>query len=103
MTDHTKRYDDAMKVLDESPNIKRVVGHSLGGAVALQIDAENQNKYKTVTYGAPVASLEGSADRHRYFGDPINILHKGAKSDLSLDFTPHKFSRFDDEYVQQEA
>ena len=36
-TDRTKRYEQASMALAKSPQVTRVVGHSLGGAVSLQI------------------------------------------------------------------
>ena len=37
MTNRSQRYEDASRVLKAMPQIKRVVGHSLGGAVALEL------------------------------------------------------------------
>ena len=54
-----------------------VVGHSLGGAVAL--------KMQTRTYGAPVFDPLGMhpGDRYRSYGDPVSIFDRGAKSSLT--------------------
>ena len=36
-TKHAERYQQAEKALKANPNITRVVGHSLGGSVALEL------------------------------------------------------------------
>ncbi len=54
-TRHMQRYEDASKTLKALPQIRRVVGHSLGGAVTLELQRANPN-LKTVTYGAPAIS-----------------------------------------------
>jgi len=70
------RYVDALAVL---PNVDRVVGHSMGGSVALQL----QNDYPhlvTTTYGAPVLSAT-AGDRHRDLLDPFSALDFGSSTD----------------------
>ena len=37
MTNRTQRYEDASRVLKASPQVQRIVGHSLGGAVNLEL------------------------------------------------------------------
>jgi pimeloyl-ACP methyl ester carboxylesterase len=60
-----------------------VVGHSLGGAVALQLQ-KDKPELMTRTYGAPVLDPLGlnPGDRYRSYGDPISMLDRGAKSSL---------------------
>ena len=57
-------YSKARDHLENHPEIDTLVGHSYGGSAVLQLQKEN-NKYRTITYGAPVL-------------DPIprNPLHK---------------------------
>ena len=65
LTSWSQRYGDADRVLDASPQIRRVVGHSLGGAVALELQKSHpQLNLQSETYGAPVLSLSGSSQRH---------------------------------------
>ena len=92
LTNTTARHRDAALVLNANPRIRRVVGHSLGGAVALQLQKESP-KLEAVTYGAPAFSLSGSADRHRELGDPVAALDFGATSSLPTSWNPHNYSR----------
>jgi len=65
---------------------KRVVGHSLGGSVALDV-AEDFGLAST-TYGAPVASFTSSRDRFRDYLDPVSLFDFGAVNRLSF---PHSY------------
>lgn len=47
------RYQEAVKALKANPNIKRIVGHSLGGSVALQLQKDFP-QLESRTFGAPV-------------------------------------------------
>ena len=52
LTRFAERYKTADEVMKANPDIKRVVGHSLGGSKALEL--QKRNDVKTTTYGAPV-------------------------------------------------
>ncbi len=71
------------------PQIRRVVGRSLGGAVTLEVQRANP-KLKTVTYGAPVISASGG-ERHRALFDPLAMFDFGAKTDLPGGINPHGY------------
>ena len=67
--------------------IDTVIGHSLGGAVALSLEKqykkEGDNSYGIIqskTFGAPVSTIfsGNSPNRIRYFGDPISALDYGS-------------------------
>jgi len=58
--------------------IDRMVGHSMGGSVALEIAKQHPN-ITTTTYGAPVFSTSGG-DRYRDVFDPVSMFDFGAKS-----------------------
>ena len=60
-----------------------VVGHSLGGAVALQMQEEDP-KLHARTYGAPVFDPLGQhpGDRSRSRFDPVSLFDRGARSSL---------------------
>ncbi len=95
-TDKSQRYRMAVAALKLNPNITNVVGHSLGGSVALELQ-ENfpDRKFKSNTYGAPVLSITGADNRFRNFFDPVSILDRGAANSLHAGLNPHSFSNFD--------
>ena len=91
-TSWSQRYTDADRVLDASPQIRRVVGHSLGGAVALELQKTHpQLNLQSETYGVPVLSLSGSSQRHRHWLDPVAILDWGAETTLPQAINPHSY------------
>ena len=90
MTNRSQRYEDANRVLKANPQIQRIVGHSLGGAVALELQREHP-EMKTVTYGAPVISASGG-ERHRAVFDPVAMFDFGAKTELPRGLNPHGYS-----------
>ena len=57
--------------------VDRVVGHSLGGSVALQLQKDKAIP-KSRTFGAPVFDLAGSGERYRHPLDPVSVLDRGA-------------------------
>ena len=90
MTSRSQRYEDANRVLKANPQIRRIVGHSLGGAVALELQREHP-AMKTVTYGAPVISASGG-ERYRAVLDPFAMFDFGAKTELPRGLNPHSYS-----------
>ena len=88
-TRHTQRYEDASRTLKAMPQIRRVVGHSLGGAVTLELQRASPN-LKTVTYGAPVISASGG-ERHRALFDPVAMFDFGATTELPRGINPHGY------------
>ena len=86
----TQRYHDALPVLS---GVDIVVGHSLGGSVALTL-ADKYN-LRPVTYGAPVVDLNpfdsSGSDRHRHGGDPVALLDLAAQTTASPTWNPHSF------------
>ncbi len=80
-THRTNRYDQASMALAKSPQMTRVVGHSLGGAVTLQIG--QQHNLVTRTCGAPVISMSGG-DRYRGKFGPTSMFDFGAKTSLVI-------------------
>jgi len=88
----SERYQQADKALKANPKVTRVVGHSLGGAVALEAQKQNP-KLASRTYGAPVfdpLGLDSKAERYRNVGDPVSIFDRSAKKSIH----PHPFSSF---------
>ena len=78
------RYKQAEKALDKNPQVTRAVGHSLGGAVALEAQKQRPG-LASRTYGAPVLDplgLDSKAERYRNLGDPVSILDRSAKKSI---------------------
>ena len=90
LTSTTNRFKDASLALSKMPQIQRIVGHSIGGAVALELQ-RNHPELKTVTYGAPVVSAS-SGERYRHWGDPVAAFDWGAKTTASPQLNPHSYS-----------
>ncbi len=86
----SQRYGEADKVLDASPQIRRVVGHGLGGAVARELQKSRpQLKLQTETYSAPALSLSGPTQRHRHWLDPVAIFDWGMQTTLQEGLNHH--------------
>ena len=75
MTKYSQRYQEADQMLHDNPQITNVVGQSLGGSVALELEKNNpQDKLFTTTYGAPVYTDSSIyANRFRLVGDPVSM------------------------------
>ena len=101
--ERTEKYKDAIKMLEKSPEITRLVGHSLGSAVTNTLDQNFPNKYETTVYATPAVKpkRKGKQDpRHRDFrnpNDPVSILDGYAITSSFDDPNPivsHGFSNF---------
>ena len=74
---HSEKYKDAMKAINESPEVSRLVGHSLASAVVNKINQEHPNKYSTTTYATPTIKpkRKGKQDpRHMDFRNKNDIV-----------------------------
>ena len=80
LTRFTKRYQDADNLLKSNPQVKKLVGHSLSGAVSMELQKQHPNRaYDITTYGAPLLQLGGQKyKRFRKSGDLISGLDDGA-------------------------
>ena len=100
LTSKSNRYQHASKLLDENQNIKQLVGHSLGGPVALELQGNMADrKFTTNTYGAPVLSFTSAENRYRNRGDPVSMLDFGSKSSVHVGLNPHTYDNFDTNVV----
>ena len=96
---NSERYQQArdayQKLQDAGNPVDRVVGHSLGGSVALQMQ-KDLGIPRTRTYGAPVLDLGGSANvvnRFRHPFDPVSMFDFGAKEG-NLQLYPHTYGGY---------
>ena len=86
------------KLISEGKPVDRVVGHSLGGSVALQLQ-KDMGIPLSRTFGAPVLDFDPGlthkvlAERYRHPLDPVSMLDRNAKwGDLKA--YPHMYGGF---------
>ena len=73
----TEQYKDAMKEINESPEVSRLVGHSLASAVINKINEEQPHKYNTTTYATPTIKRKrhGKQDPRRLdYRNPTDVV-----------------------------
>ena len=78
-------------------HIERVVGDSLGGSVALEIQRHHP-ELRVRTYGAPVVDLKGAmqptwnanTERYRNFGDSVSMFDSPAHTTVYPHFYDQK-------------
>ena len=84
LTRFSERYQQAQQALSENPQVDTLVAHSLGGVVALELNKNYGDKFKTTTYSAPVFDLlpnDTVNDNHLRFrtkGDIIASMDNNA-------------------------
>ena len=100
-TTDAERYKQAERAYNDltqkyGKSVHRVVGHSLGGSVALEL-AKNKGIEFSRTFGAPVVDANpfhrGSVERYRHPLDPVSILDRGATW-APLKPYPHSYGGF---------
>ncbi len=89
LTKGTQRFIDAERVLKANPKIRCITGHSLGGAVSLELQRIHP-ELKTRTYGAPVVSMT-KGERYRSNGDPVSAFDWGATTTAPTTLNPHSY------------
>ena len=101
--ENTEKYKDAIKMLEKSPEITRLVGHSLGSAVTNTLDQNFPNKYETTVYATPAVKPKRKGKqnpKHRDYrnpNDPVSVLDGYAITSNFNDTNPlvaHGFSNF---------
>ena len=101
--ENTEKYKDAIKMLEQSPEITRLVGHSLGSAVANTLNQNFPNKYQTTVYATPAVKPKRKGKqnpKHRDYrnpNDPVSVLDGYAITSDFNDTNPlvaHGFQNF---------
>jgi hypothetical protein len=84
------------RLISQGKPVDRVVGHSLGGSVALQLQKDKDIPYSR-TFGAPVMQLspfEHNAERYRHPLDPFSIFDRSATNISSMQLNTHSYGGF---------
>ena len=101
--ERTEKYKDAIKMLEKSPEITRLVEHSLGSAVTNTLNQNFPNKYETTTYATPAVKPKRKGKqnpKHRDYrnpNDPVSVLDGYAITSDFNDTNPlvaHGFQNF---------
>ena len=101
---HSEKYKDAMKAINESPEVSRLVGHSLASAVINKINQEQPNRFATTTYATPTikGKRKGKQDPrrldYRNKHDIVSALDGYAVTQDINEFNPlvaHTFKTFE--------
>ena len=74
---HSEKYKDAKKEINESPEVSRLVGHSLASAVINKINQEQPHRFHTTTYATPTIKRKrhGKQDPRRLdFRNPTDVV-----------------------------
>jgi hypothetical protein len=103
-TSKSLRYKNAIDLLYVNPDVQNIVGHSLGGSVALELQQNlKEQNFNVNTYGAPVASLSPLlSNRYRNKYDPVSQLDYGAVTEFPLSLNPHGYDNFDKNMVSDQ-
>ena len=98
-----QRYKDADKFLKQNSDIKQLIGHSMGGSVVLQLNKDNNNKFETRTYSAPVFDViphnsnDPENERFKTLGDPAAIFDNNARVTFKPTLNPldlHSYNNY---------
>ena len=99
--ENTEKYKDALKMLEQSPEITRIIGHSLGAAVVNTLNQNFPNRFETTTYATPAVKPKRKGKqnpKHRDWrnpNDPVSVLDGYAITSNFNDTNPlvaHGFS-----------
>ena len=104
LTRYSDRYRKAESLLLANPQITKVVGHSLGSSVTLELSQTNpERNLDTRVYGSPALSLPYAAkpERYRHPGDLVSILDLGARTEPNpVNWNPHSYEGFSTSLVE---
>jgi hypothetical protein len=98
LTSQTQRYIDAAAALEANPEVDTLSGHSLGAAVALELQKNYPDRnLKITTYGSPSFSVlpeGGNVNRFANYFDPVAMFDLNANRSFNI-FNPHSYLNFD--------
>jgi hypothetical protein len=83
LTRFSQRYKDADKLLAQHPEVNEITGHSLGSAVATELQTQHpERNFKTDLYGSPFLQIGGnmSTNRFRHPLDVFSMFDQGAQT-----------------------
>ena len=105
LTRYSQRYKDADETLKTNQQVDTIIGHSLGSSVSLELNKNNNDKFKTRTYSSPVFDIfkNNSVNDHnlrfKTNGDVISMfdnnainINKNTTNPLSL----HSYNNYSD-------
>ena len=107
---NAERYQIANGYLEQHPEIKKLVGHSLGGAVAIQLEKNHPERdLKSITYNAPVWDPLGTDKpkvgnfRFSNSKDPVSIFDRSAVKTDHPDWYKYRPAFTHDYHNQEQA
>ena len=86
----TNKYHQIREYLKFHPDIKMVVGHSLGAAVCDALVQDNP-ALKEMAYGDPYPQWVAGKGHHRVDGDPISLADVTADTTFPSSIDPHSY------------
>ena len=97
MVSHSKRYKTANDYIQRNGYlIDKVVGHSLGGAVAMELNKSDYKRWKVRTYNAPLMSwnlnTDPNVERYRSSNDVVSMLDRGANLHVNKNSFNHLYN-----------
>lgn len=88
---YTWRYAEALAAFhNANKEVRRVVGHSLGAAVAKQFARDYDLAYEL--YATPAFFPKKDKHSHRQWFDPISLFDRGASQQAPLSWNPHSYA-----------
>ena len=101
---HTEKYHDTIIEINKSPEVTRLVSHSLASAVVNKINEEQPNRFHTTTYATPTIKRKRHGKQnpkrldYRNPTDVISILDGYAETSNLKEMNPlmsHSYINFE--------
>ena len=101
---HSEKYKDAMNEINKSPEVNRLVGHSLASAVVNKINQEQPSRFSTTTYATPAIKKKRHGKQNpkrlvfRNPADVVSILDGYAETSGLKEMNPlmaHSYINFE--------